>query len=109
MKSSKDSSLSFRKPLVLVLALVAVSPVFGVVLTDMIGYHEPLDVAAEQLGLKDLTDVTNWTPFLDYTMPGLPQEIGYVIAGLLGIGIILAIGFLLRRLVKPVETKKSNT
>ncbi|MGQ9781758.1 MAG: PDGLE domain-containing protein [Nitrososphaeria archaeon] len=109
MRSSKNSSLSIRKPVILALVLVMASPIFGVVLANIIGYHEPLDLAAEELGLTDLTDVTNWTPFLDYTIPGLPAEIGYSIAGLLGVGIILAIGFLLRRLVKPVEVKKSDT
>ena len=66
----------------------------------MVGYHEPLDVAAEALNLSGTTESINWTPFLDYTVPGLPADVGYIIAGLIGISIILSIGLILNRLVK---------
>lgn len=89
-----NRSLRIRKPIILALLLIIVSPVFGVILADMVGYHEPLDLAAEELGLSDLTDDINWTPFIDYTIPSLPANVGYILSGLLGIGIILAIGFL---------------
>lgn len=89
----------YEKALLYVLFLLVISPVFGVWLAELVGYHEPLDVAAEALGLKDLTDELNWTPFLDYTVPGLPAEIGYVLAGLIGIGIILGIGSLISKLL----------
>mgnify|MGYP005633655241 CR=1 FL=1 len=66
----------------------------------MVGYHEPLDVAAEALDLSDLTESINWTPLLDYTVPGLPADLGYIIAGFIGVGVILLVGFILNRLVK---------
>lgn len=91
--------LSFRRALIITLILVIVSPIFGVVLADALGYHEPLDVAAELLNLQDLTEDINWTPLLDYTVPGLPAGIGYIVAGLIGVGVILGIGFMLSRLV----------
>jgi len=94
MSPSKKNPLTFRKALILTLILVFISPIFGVLLADMVGYHEPLDVTAENLNLPDLTDVVNWTPFLDYTVPGLPAEIGYIIAGIIGISIILGIGII---------------
>lgn len=100
MKPHKESILSFRKTLIITLVLVLVSPIFGVVLADAVGYHEPLDVAAELLHLQDLTENINWTPFLDYTVPGLPAEIGYIVAGLIGISVILGTGFILSRLVR---------
>ncbi len=90
----------YKKTFIIVLLLVLISPVFGVILADMVGYHEPLDVAAEVLNLSDLTEKFNWTPFLDYTIPGFPVEVGYIISGLLGVGIILSIGFLLNRLIE---------
>ena len=84
-----------KKSLSVIVVLVLVSPVFGVILADLVGYHEPLDVAAELLKLKDITEEINWTPFLDYTVPGLPDEVGYVVSGFIGVFIILGIGYLL--------------
>lgn len=91
---------AYRKPLILILVILFVSPLFGVVLADMVGYHEPLDLAAESLKLRDFTEDLNWTPFLDYSVPGLPAELGYIIAGFLGVSIILGLGFLLSRMAK---------
>ncbi len=90
-----------RRALLAIVLLVLISPLFGVVLADMVGYHEPLDVAAEKLGLKEAS--IEWTPFSDYSIPGLPSTIGYIIAGLIGVGILLGIGYLL---VKVVAEKK---
>jgi len=89
-----------RKALIVMLILIFISPIFGVILADMVGFHEPLDLAAEALNLPDFTEDINWTPFLDYTVPGLPSEVGYVIAGIIGIGVILIIGQGISRLVK---------
>lgn len=85
--------MSSKKAIILILVLVLISPLFGVTLSDIVGYHEPLDIAAEELGLEDISEAINWTPFFDYTVPCLPDEVGYIIAGLMGIGIILAIGY----------------
>lgn len=89
-----------RRALIAVLILVFISPIFGVILADMAGFHEPLDLAAEALNLPDFTENFNWTPFLDYTVPGLPDEAGYIVAGIIGIGVILVIGLGIKRLVK---------
>ncbi len=83
-----------------IIALLVVSPLFGVVLADMVGYHEPLDIAAEELGLNDTSEEINWTPFIDYTFPGLPPILGYIVSGLIGIAIIFSIGAVLHRLVR---------
>jgi cobalt/nickel transport protein len=98
MSSGGRGILSFKKTLIIALILVVVSPVFGVVLADAFGYHEPLDLAAELLNLQDLTENINWTPLLDYRVPGLPAELGYIVSGVVGIAIILAIGFIVSRL-----------
>jgi len=79
--------------------LLLVSPVFGVVLAEKVGYHEPLDVAAEKLGLEE-HQVAEWTPFSDYTVPGLPDTIGYIVAGATGVAVILAIGLTAARLAR---------
>ncbi|MEM1547174.1 MAG: PDGLE domain-containing protein [Candidatus Methanomethylicia archaeon] len=100
MKSPGSSIVSFKKALIITLILVVISPIFGVVLADIVGYNEPLDLAAELLNLQDLTENINWTPFLDYTVPGLPAELGYIVSGLIGISIILAIGFVFSRILR---------
>lgn len=92
-----------RKVIITIVALIIISPLFGVVLADAVGYHEPLDVAAEKLGLKDVTDKLNWTPFLDYSVPGLPATIGYIISGFIGVAAVLGLGYL----IKAVLGRKS--
>ena len=94
-----------KKQAITLLILVFVSPVFGVVLADLVGYHEPLDLAAEKLGLSEITEQINWTPFLDYTIPGLPPEIGYIISGLIGLAIILTICYAILKVCEK-RTKK---
>jgi len=84
-----------RKALITIIILVIISPIFGVILANMVGYHEPLDVAAEKLGLHEWE--FTWTPFTDYTVPGLPDTIGYIICGFIGVGVILGIGTILYR------------
>lgn len=99
MVVSSGSLLAYKRTLILIAIFLLISPLFGVFLADMVGYHEPLDLAAEALELPDLTETMNWTPFLDYSIPNLPAEVGYIIAGLLGVGLILGIGFMLNKLV----------
>jgi len=76
--------MRLSKATILIIALILISPVFGVILPDAVGYHEPLDIAAESLGLKDTTEELDWTPFTDYTVPGMPTTLGYIVAGILG-------------------------
>jgi len=79
-----------RNQLYLLIILIAISPIFGVYLANLIGYHEPLDIVAEKLELNELE--INWTPLKDYIVPGLPDWLGYIVAGFLGVGIIIFIG-----------------
>ena len=88
------------KTLIFILIIILVSPIFGVILADIVGFHEPLDIAAEKVELQDLSKDMNWTPLFDYTIPGLSPEIGYIISGILGIAIILGTGFVFKRLGK---------
>lgn len=89
--------MRFKRAWVTIFVLLLVSPLFGVILAEIVGYHEPLDVAAELLGKKDLTEEVNWTPFLDYTIPWLPAEIGYIVSGFIGVAVIMFIGFLAKK------------
>ncbi|WP_455278046.1 PDGLE domain-containing protein [[Eubacterium] cellulosolvens] len=88
------------KTLIFLLIIILVSPIFGVILADIVGFREPLDIAAEKVELQDLSQDINWTPLFDYTIPGLSPEIGYIISGILGIAIILGAGFVFKRLGK---------
>ena len=86
-----------RRAIQAIIVMVLVSPLFGVIGANLVGYHEPLDVAAEMLHLHE-AHLPNWTPFADYTVPGLPDTIGYIIAGFIGVGVILLVGSLLAKL-----------
>jgi len=88
------------KALVLIGIIILISPVFGIILSDRVAFHEPLELTAEELGLQDSTEDLNWTPFLDYTIPNLLPEAGYIITGFLGISLILIIGKILVRVLR---------
>ena len=88
-----------RRALLIIAILLLISPLFGVVLADMVGYHEPLDLAAEELGLNDISEEINWAPFFDYTFPGLDPITGYIVSGAIGLVIIVVIGWIMYRLV----------
>ena len=89
-----------KKIAMLILVLIIVSPLFGVILADKIGYHEPLDVAAEKLGITENNILGYHTPFEDYTFPSLNPVLGYIAAGILGVTVILAIGKLVSMMVR---------
>jgi len=84
-----------RRQIVVLAVLLLVSPVFGVVLANTLGYAEPLDHVAEVLNLSEWEEF-NWTPLKDYTFPGLPDWAGYIVSGIIGVVVILLIGFILQ-------------
>lgn len=93
-----------KNTVVIIALLLLVSPVFGVYLADMVGYHEPLDIVAERIGLEDINEKLNWTPFLDYTVPGIPDVLGYIISGVIGVLSILIVGYILVRISSGKES-----
>lgn len=92
--------MSFKRAFIVLLALVFISPIFGVFLPEVVGYHEPMDIVAEILELEEVSEKITWTPLYDYTLPGLSPEVGYIVSGLLGVAIILSIGFLLSKALR---------
>ncbi len=88
----------YRGTLLALTVLIIISPVFGIILAEKVNYHEPLDVAAEKLHLHEL-DIYS-TPFSDYQVPGLPPTLGYIVAGFIGVAVILAVGYLAARRMK---------
>ncbi|MHC1627282.1 MAG: PDGLE domain-containing protein [Candidatus Nezhaarchaeales archaeon] len=100
--------LKNKKAWITIIVLLIISPIFGVILADMVGYHEPLDVAAESIGLTDVSEQINWTPLFDYSVPGLPAEIGYIVAGAIGIAIIAVIGYGMLKIAEKRREKVQN-
>lgn len=84
-----------KRYLVLILILLLISPIFGVILANAVGYAEPLDHIADMLHLNE--SAINWTPFKDYTVPGLPDEVSYIVAGAMGVAIFIVLTLLLER------------
>jgi len=85
-----------KRLFLMIVVIVLVSPLFGVIGAELVGYHEPLDVAAEKIGLGESEPVWKGI-FPDYTVPGLPDVIGYILAGLVGIFLLLAPAFLRKK------------
>ncbi len=83
-----------KKVVILLSTLLAISPIFGIYLADLVGYHEPLDIVAEGLGLTE--EEYTWTPLKDYTFPGLPNWLGYIVSGAVGVLVIIATGFIVK-------------
>ncbi len=77
-----------RRVAITLAVLLVTAPVFGIFLAEVTGYHEPLDIVAEELGLTE--EELQWTPFKDYTFPGLPDWLGYIVTGLIGVLLIVA-------------------
>ncbi len=73
----------------IILTLI-ISPIFSIYLADLLGYKEPLDLILETLGYRGGESLIN-TPFLDYTVPYLPQALGYVVSGVIGLIILFSI------------------
>lgn len=84
-----------KRYLILILVLLLVSPIFGVILANAVGYAEPLDHVADMLHLNE--SAINWTPFKDYTVPGLPDVVGYMIAGAMGVAVFILLTLLFER------------
>ncbi len=74
--------------------MIAVSPLFAYA-AELVGYSEPLENAAEMLGLEENPIYEGLLP--DYTLPGLDPYVGTLIAGIVGTVIVLALGLVLTR------------
>uniref|UniRef100_A0A7C3RBC8 Nickel transporter n=1 Tax=Archaeoglobus fulgidus TaxID=2234 RepID=A0A7C3RBC8_ARCFL len=74
----------------LIAALIALSPVFAY-LAEEVGYAEPLEKAAEMIGLEEEPIYEGLFP--DYTISGLDPYTGTLLSGLLGVLIVLALAY----------------
>ncbi|MHC1587479.1 MAG: PDGLE domain-containing protein [Candidatus Syntropharchaeia archaeon] len=70
--------------------MVVLSPLFAYA-AELVNYSEPLENAAELLGLPDHSIYSGVLP--DYTVPGLDPYLGTLITGALGTFIVLALAY----------------
>lgn len=83
-----------RVSLIVIAAMIAVSPLFAYA-AELVGYSEPLENAAEMLGLAENPIYEGILP--DYTVPGLDPYVGTLIAGAVGTIIVLVLGYTMAR------------
>lgn len=88
--------MRYGRALLIIMILAVISPVFGVILADAFGYHEPLDLAAESLGLREI-DIEWGSPLPDYSVPGLDPVTGYIISALVGAAVVSGVAYLISR------------
>ncbi len=80
--------------LAVVAVMIILSPLFAYV-AELVGYAEPLENAAEIIGLHEHPIYEGILP--DYTVPGLDPYTGTLIAGAVGTLIVLALGYAMTR------------
>jgi len=71
--------------------MILLSPLFAY-LAEMVGYSEPLENVAEELGLTEEQSYTGIFP--DYTIPGLNEYLGTFISGAVGVVIFLSLALM---------------
>ncbi len=82
-----------KVPLAIIGVMILLSPVFAY-LAELVGYSEPLENVAEELGLKETQSYSGLFP--DYTVPGIGDSIGTLISGAVGVIIFLSLAFMRR-------------
>jgi len=84
------------------IALVVAAVVVAVLLSPLASaLPDGLEWAAERLGFSAAEASRSTGPFADYTVPGgLPEPVSTALAGVLGVGLTLALGWGLARLLK---------
>ncbi len=83
-----------RAALAAVAVMIVLSPLFAYA-AELVGYSEPLENAAEMIGLHEHPIYEGLLP--DYTIPGLDPYLGTLIAGAIGTLIVLALGYAMTR------------
>jgi cobalt/nickel transport protein len=98
MNTTVASKSWVRKSLVALIVLGLIAPVFGWA-SGVVGYAEPIDVAAEQTGAADEATGGHGL-FPDYSVPGLGSGVGTLLSALVGITITLGVALAAGRLLE---------
>jgi len=80
-----------KVPVAFIGVMILLSPVFAY-LAEIVGYSEPLENVAEEIGLAEKQSYTGIFP--DYTIPGVNEYIGTLISGAVGVVIFLSLAFM---------------
>lgn len=99
MRSLKERLVDYRKAFVVILAIIIVSPVF-VWAAEVVGYSEPLENVAEQIGALEhgYAIVEGLIP--DYAIPGFNPYVSSIVAGVVGCFIVLVLGLFMGKLLE---------
>lgn len=83
-----------RNTAIVLFVLILISPVFGLILPEVLESEEYIESLAEK------TDgvAISYSPFREYLVPGLPDWLGYIVSVALGCIIILAIYYTILKL-----------
>lgn len=87
-----------KVPYVVIGIMIALSPIFAY-LAELVEYSEPLENAAEMLGLEE--ESINPGIFPDYTIPGLDPYLGTFLSGAIGVLIVLLLSFVVKYARSP--------
>lgn len=87
-----------KVPYVIIALMIVFSPVFAY-FAELVEYSEPLENAAEILGVEE--EVINPGIFPDYTIPGMDPYIGTFLSGAVGVLIVLILAFAVRYARSP--------
>lgn len=82
-----------RASFAMVAVLIALSPLFAY-LAEVVNYSEPLENAAEMLGLEEVRIYEGIFP--DYTIQGLDPYTGTLVSGAIGVLIVLALAYAMK-------------
>lgn len=87
------------KKLILVLVmLIIVSPIFGVILPEMLQSEEFIESLAEIA--EPVLQIHYNAPLKDYTIPGFPEWVGYMVSSAIGLVIIVLVYYTIAKIME---------
>lgn len=81
-----------RKILIITIVLVLISPIFGIILPEILQSEEYIESLVDKT--QPIIVIEYPTPFKEYTIQGLPMSVSYAISALIGYGIIIIIYYI---------------
>ena len=88
-----ESLKEWKGALIVIGILLLLTPIFALA-ADLVGYAEPLENVAEELGAMEHENPIISGILPDYTIPGANPYVSAIVAGIVGCVIVLVIGIL---------------
>jgi hypothetical protein len=95
----KEGLRKWRKVLIVISVMILVSPFFAWA-AEVVGYAEPLENAAEDLGAMEHEYAILSGLIPDYTVPGADPYASTIVAGIVGCLIVLGLGLVVGRVLE---------